>query len=71
MKDIAQVVEDTAAKLLKIAATILPSEVKEALITGEKETEGSLGKSQLIAINENVGLAEKFRSSVRPGLQAF
>ena len=60
MKDIAQVVEDTAAKLLKIAATILPSEVKEALITGEKETEGSLGKSQLIAINENVGLAEKF-----------
>ena len=60
MKDIAQVVEDTAAKLLKIAATILPSEVKEALITGEKETEPRLGKSQLIAINENVGLAEKF-----------
>ena len=60
MKDITQVVEDTAAKLLKIAATILPSEVKDVLIKGEKDTDGSLGKSQLSAINENVSLAEKF-----------
>ncbi len=58
MKDIAQVVEDTAARLLKIAATILPTEVKNTLIKDEKETEGSLGKSQLHAINENVNIAE-------------
>ncbi len=60
MMDIAQVVEETAAKLLEIAATKLPSEVKEALIKDEKDTEGSLGKSQLKAINENVNLAETF-----------
>ena len=58
MKDIAQVVEDTAARLLKIAATILPTEVKNTLIKDEAETEGSLGKSQLRAINENVHIAE-------------
>ncbi len=58
MKDIAQVVEDTAARLLKIAATILPKEVKNTLIKSEAETEGSLGKSQLHAINENVIIAE-------------
>lgn len=58
MKDIAQVVEDTAAQLLKIAATILPTEVKNTLIKDEAETEGRLGKSQLRAINENVHIAE-------------
>ncbi|MHA1304907.1 MAG: fumarate hydratase [Candidatus Heimdallarchaeaceae archaeon] len=58
MTDLAQVIEDTAAQLLKIAATILPSEVKGALVKGEKDTEGSLGKSQLQAILENVDLAE-------------
>ncbi|MHA1198739.1 MAG: fumarate hydratase [Candidatus Heimdallarchaeaceae archaeon] len=73
MKDIAQVVEDTAARLLKLAATELPSEVKEALIKGENETEGSLGKSQLRAINEDVSIAE---SEIKPmcqdtGLVAF
>ncbi|MHA1667333.1 MAG: fumarate hydratase [Candidatus Heimdallarchaeaceae archaeon] len=58
MKDITQVVEDTVVELLKIAATKLPTEVKEALIKGQAETNGVLGKSQLQAINENVHLAE-------------
>jgi len=60
MKDIAQVIEETAVHLLKIAATKLPSDIKESLLKGEKETEGSLGKSQLQAINENVNLAETY-----------
>jgi fumarate hydratase subunit alpha len=58
MKDISQVIEDTGFELLKIAATKLPSEVKDALLKGEKKTKGLLGKSQLHAINENVEIAE-------------
>ncbi|TFG16233.1 MAG: fumarate hydratase, partial [Promethearchaeota archaeon] len=57
MKDIAQVVEDTAVKLLKIAATVLPTRVKDSLLKAESDTDGPLGKSQLHAINENVKLA--------------
>jgi fumarate hydratase subunit alpha len=57
MKDIAQVVENTAVKLLKIAATQLPTYVKDTLLKAENDTEGLLGKSQLHAINENVKLA--------------
>ena len=59
MKDIMQVVEDTALKLLKIAATQLPSQVKETLLKAEEDTKGTLGKSQLHAINENVRLASE------------
>ncbi|NHK30916.1 MAG: fumarate hydratase, partial [Asgard group archaeon] len=58
MKDIAQVIEDTAAQLLKIAATKLPTEVKDTLIDGEMKTKGALGRSQMQAINENVRIAE-------------
>lgn len=58
MKDIAQVIEDTAAQLLKIAATKLPTEVKETLVDSEEKTVGILGRSQLQAINENVRIAE-------------
>ena len=58
MKDIAQVIEDTAAQLLKIAATKLPTEVKETLVDSEEKTVGTLGRSQLQAINENVRIAE-------------
>ncbi|MHA1953107.1 MAG: fumarate hydratase [Candidatus Heimdallarchaeaceae archaeon] len=58
MKDITQVIEDTAAQLLKIAATKLPTEVKETLVDSEEKTVGPLGKSQLQAINENVRIAE-------------
>ncbi|NPD88397.1 MAG: fumarate hydratase [Asgard group archaeon] len=58
MKDIAQVIEDTAAQLLKIAATKLPTEVKETLVDSEEKTVGALGRSQLQAINENVRIAE-------------
>ena len=73
MKDIAQVVEDTAFELLKVAATKLPSEVKEALVKGKNETKGSLGKAQMSAIVENVELAE---TNIKPmcqdtGLVAF
>ncbi|NPD88394.1 MAG: fumarate hydratase [Asgard group archaeon] len=58
MKNIAQVIEDTAAQLLKIAATKLPTEVKETLVDSEEKTVGVLGRSQLQAINENVRIAE-------------
>ena len=52
-----QIVEETAVKLLKTAATQLPTQVKDTLLKAESDTEGSLGKSQLHAINENVRLA--------------
>jgi fumarate hydratase subunit alpha len=54
-----RVVEDTAVNLLKLAATQLPSDVKEAL-TGARGLEGSeIAKGQLDAILANIELAER------------
>jgi len=57
MKDLAFIVEDTGVKLLEIAVTQLPTELRNTLLDAEANTKGSLGKSQLHAINENVRLA--------------
>ena len=53
-----QVVENVAVKLLQLAVTKLPTDVKEALKKAHK-SETPVGKSQLKAILDNVELAEK------------
>lgn len=53
-----KVVENIAMKLLQLAVTKLPQDVKNALQIAYKK-ENKVGKSQLEAILENVNLAEK------------
>ena len=57
-----QVVENVAVKLLQLAVTELPQDVKNALLRAYREEENQVGKSQLEAILENVELAEKTRA---------
>ena len=52
-------VEDVAVKLLQLAVTELPQDVKEALRRAYSEEENPVGKAQLKAILDNVELAEK------------
>jgi len=54
-----KVVEDVAVKLLQLAVTELPQDVKEALQRAYREEESEAGKTQLKAILDNVELAEK------------
>ena len=54
-----QVVENVAVKLLQLAVTQLPKDVKKALQTAYNNEESPVGKSQLKAILDNVELAEK------------
>ena len=54
-----QVVEETAFKLLKLAATVLPRDVKEALQRAYETETHEMGKAQLQAILENVRVAEE------------
>ena len=54
-----QVVEDVAVKLLRLAVTELPKDVKDSLKQAYKEEDSAVGKSQLKAILDNVELAEK------------
>jgi fumarate hydratase subunit alpha len=54
-------VENIAVKLLQLATTELPHEVKEALRRAYSEEESEVGKSQLKAILKNVELAEKMQ----------
>jgi len=54
-----QVVENVAVKLLQLAVTELPQDVKDALQRAYREEENPVGKSQLEAILKNVKLAEK------------
>lgn len=56
------VVEDVAVKLLQLAVTELPQDVKEALQRVYREEESEAGKTQLKAILDNVELAEKTRT---------
>jgi fumarate hydratase subunit alpha len=56
-----KVVEDTAVRLLQLAATELPKDVKEALRRACGEEETNVGKAQLKAMLSNVELAEKMR----------
>jgi len=53
-----QIVENVAVKLLQLAVTKLPSDVKDSLKEAYKN-ETSVGKSQLKAILDNIELAEK------------
>jgi fumarate hydratase subunit alpha len=54
---IRKVVEDTAIELLRIAATELPVEYVEEMGKQLKRTNGSIGKSQISNILENVNIA--------------
>ncbi len=54
-----KVVENVAFKLLQLAATELPRDVKEALQRAYREEESEVGKAQLKVILKNVELAEK------------
>ena len=57
-----KVVENVAVKLLQLAATELPHDVKVALRRAYREEESKLGKAQLKAMLKNVELAEKTRA---------
>ena len=63
---IEKVVEDTAVELLRIAATELPVEYVEEMDRLMWETEGSVGRSQMVNILENVRIA---RGESRPMCQ--
>jgi fumarate hydratase subunit alpha len=56
---IEKVVEDTAVELLRIAATELPVEYVEEMDRLMGETDGSVGRSQMANILENVGIARE------------
>jgi len=56
------VVENVAFKLLQLAVTELPRDVKEALQRAYREEESEAGKTQLKAILDNMDLAEKTRT---------
>ncbi|UCE43487.1 MAG: fumarate hydratase [Candidatus Bathyarchaeota archaeon] len=55
-------IEDVAVKLLQLAVTELPKDVKAALQRAYREEESDAGKTQLKAILDNVDLAEKTRT---------
>lgn len=54
-----KLIEDTCVELLKLAATKLPADVKDALKKAYEEEPNGVAKTQLRAILENVELAEK------------
>ena len=56
------IVGDVTVKLLQLAVTELPRDVKEALQRAYREEESEAGKTQLKAILDNVELAEKTRT---------
>ena len=55
-------IEDVAVKLLRMAVTELPKDVKTALQRAHHEEKSEAGKTQLKAILDNVELAEKTRT---------
>ena len=54
-----EVVENVAVKLLQLAVTELPSDVKESLQNAYNTEDSPVGKSQLKAILDNIELAQK------------
>jgi len=56
---IEKIVEDTAVELLRIAATELPVEYVEEMDRLMRETDGSVGKSQMANILDNVKIARE------------
>jgi fumarate hydratase subunit alpha len=59
-----KVIEDITVKLLQLAVTELPQDVKDALRKAQNEEETEVGKAQLKAILDNVDLAEKTHSPI-------
>jgi fumarate hydratase subunit alpha len=59
---IENLVEDVAVRLLQLAVTELPHDVKEALKRAYRDEESEAGRTQLEAIINNVKLAEKTRT---------
>ncbi len=57
-----KIIENVAVKLLQLAATELPQDVKKALQRAYHEEESKVGKAQLKAILKNVELAEEMRA---------
>ncbi len=55
-------VEDVAVRLLQLAVTELPQDVKKALQRAYREEESEAGRTQLKAILDNMELAEKTRT---------
>jgi fumarate hydratase subunit alpha len=53
------IIEQVAFKLIKLAVTELPKDVKQALQQAYKKEESDAGKTQLKAILENIELAKK------------
>lgn len=56
------IIENVAIKLLQLAVTELPQDVKEALQNAYHREESEAGKTQLKAILNNIELAEKTRT---------
>jgi fumarate hydratase subunit alpha len=54
-----KLLETVASKLLRLATTELPQDVKDALQRAYRKEENEIGKTQLKAILDNVELAEK------------
>lgn len=59
-----KVVEDITVRLLQLAVTKLPQDVKDALRKAHHEEESTVGRAQLKAILDNVDLAEKTNSPI-------
>jgi fumarate hydratase subunit alpha len=57
-----KLLETVAVKLLQLAVTELPQDVKESLLRAYHEEENEIGKAQLQTILKNVELAEKTRA---------
>jgi fumarate hydratase subunit alpha len=58
MKDPAQVIHDTAFRLLKMAVTKLPKDVEDALRTAHEQETNETAKTQLSAILTNLEIAD-------------
>ena len=58
MKDPYQVIHDTTFRLLKMAATVLPKDIREALVQANERETNETAKTQLSAILDNIGIAE-------------
>ncbi len=59
-----KVVEDITVRLLQLAVTKLPQDIKDALRKAHHEEESTVGRAQLKAILDNVDLAEKTNSPI-------
>ena len=59
-----KVVEDITVRLLQLAVTELPQDVKDALRKAHHEEESAVGRAQLKAILDNIDLAEKTHSPI-------